>query len=308
MTPSVCHYYVTLRCNDTCEFCPHWRVLENQYTREGTEGPKELGAGEIGGKLKEIRAKGVKTLNITGGEPLLREDLPELLKLAKELGFSVELTTNGILYPEKGRALAGLVDKLFFSLDYPVAAEHDRSRGVECFHTVLAALEYARTLGQQPIVNYTLTRDNIRFLPEMVELAGKIKVYLNLNPVYDFNGTQGFESATIDHIKYYARRRHVLVNYALLEFVRSGGNRVYLPRCRAAETTVTLLPDGRTVSPCYDNQGGAQGKADVCSSCMRWPYMLPSFANGLDKYFWLDRWTALVQRLSAKLETRRKLT
>ncbi|MCU0640556.1 MAG: radical SAM protein [Candidatus Margulisbacteria bacterium] len=295
--PSICHYYVTLRCNDTCEFCPHWTVLENQYARAGEElGTKELGAREMEGKLKEIRAKGVKTLNITGGEPLLRDDLPELLKLAKALGFCVELTTNGILYGEKGRLLNGLTDRLFFSLDYPVAAEHDRSRGVECFHAVMAALELAKTAGEQPLLACTLHRDNIRFLPELAELAEKRQVKVQLNPVNDFNGTQGFEPATVEAVKYYARRKHVLVNHALLEFVRQGGNRVYWPRCRAAETTVTLLPDGTTVAPCFDNRSGRSGRADICSSCMRGPYMLPSFAIGLDKYFWLNLWSEWLTR------------
>jgi MoaA/NifB/PqqE/SkfB family radical SAM enzyme len=279
--------------------------LENQYVREGEEpGAKELGAREIEGKLKEIRAKGVKTLNITGGEPLLRNDLPELLKLARELGFSVDLTTNGILYGEKGRLLSpstssgqdGLVDRLFISLDYPVASEHDRSRGVDSFHTVLTAIEYAKTLGQRPIIACTLTRDSVRFLPEMVDLAAKLKVFLQLSPVYDFAGTQGFDPLTLASIKYYARRRQVLVNLALLEFVKAGGNKVYWPRCRAAETTVTLLPDGRTVFPCFDNRGGRQGREDVCSSCMRWPYMLPSFAKGFDRYFWLNLWSETLQR------------
>jgi MoaA/NifB/PqqE/SkfB family radical SAM enzyme len=299
----ICHYFVTLRCNDTCEFCPHWTNLEYQYIREserdGQKG-RESDAAQIRPKLAEIRARGVKTLNITGGEPLLRDDLPELLKLAKELGFSVELTTNGILYGEKGRSLDGLIDRLFISLDYPIAAEHDRSRGVECFHNVLTAIDLAKKLGQQPVIACTLTRDSIRFLPEMVELAEKLKVFLRLNPVYDFNGTQGFEPATLASIKYYAKRPRVLVNLAALAFVNDGGNRVYWPRCRAAETTVTLLPDGQVVSPCFDNRGGRQGKEDICSSCMRWPYMLPSLAKGLDKFYWLSLWSDWL--------TRRKMT
>jgi len=136
-----------------------------------------------------------------------------------------------------------------------------------------------------------MTRDSVRFLPEMVDLAGKIGVILNLNPVYDFMGTQGFEQSTYSYIRYYGRRRNVRLNLAALEFVRSGGNRVYLPRCRAKETTVTILPDGSRISPCFYNPGGRQGVEDVCSSCMRWAYMLPSFSVGWDKYYWLNRYS-----------------
>lgn len=293
----ICNYYVTLRCNDTCEFCPIWN---REY--QGTSGNiKEYQGKEI---LNKLKTEGVKRLNITGGEPLLREDLPEIIRTAKSLGFEVELTTNGILYAEKARYLAprhgsgqgGLVDRLYFSLDYPIASEHDRSRGVECFHLVLQAIKLAQELGEKPIINFTLTRDSVRFLPEMVELAEKRKVFVYLNPVYDFFGTQGFEPATINHIKYYARRKNVLLNLAAIEFVKAGGNRTLYPRCRARETTITILPDGSRVEPCFFNPGGKQGKDPVCSSCMRWPYMLPSFEKGIDKYFWLNLYSNILQR------------
>lgn len=283
-------YYVTLRCNDTCEFCPMWRDGDQgiRGSGSGDQEIRESGVEEIQSKLREIRIKGSKHLVVTGGEPLLRDDLADILKGAKALGFFVELYTNGILYREKGRLLNGLTDRLLFSLDYPFASEHDRSRGTECFGEVVAGIKEAKERGQKPIINYTLTRDNVRFLPEMIDLSEKLGGFLQLDPVYDFFGTQGFEAATIDYIKYYARHKTVLANLAMLEFVKAGGNRTLYPRCRAKETTVTLLPDGRRVSPCFFNPKGKQGREDVCSSCMRTPYMLPSFAQGFDKYFWLN--------------------
>lgn len=272
----VCNYYITLRCNDTCEFCSIWQNEEYQKIEEQ---PCDLAL---------IKKAGVEQLNITGGEPLLREDLPNILKQAKDLGFKVDLTTNGILYAEKANLLAGLIDRLYFSLDYPIADEHDRSRGVECFHTVTQSIKLAKQLREKPIINFTMTRDNVRFLPEMLDLAERLKVYICLNPVYGFDGTQGFEPATFAHIKYYSGRKNVIINYAALEFVKNGGNKIYFPRCRAQETTITILPDGNRVSPCFFNQKGKQGREDICSSCMRWPYMIPSFSRGIDRYVGLD--------------------
>ena len=280
----ICNYYVTLRCNDACEFCSLWR---NEAAGRTEEKPYELSL------LKKI---GVKQLNITGGEPLLREDLPDILKKAKGLGLEIELTTNGILYREKAESIGGLVDRLYFSLDYPITSEHDRSRGVECFNEVMAAIKRAKELGEKPAIIFTLTRDSVRFLPEMVELAEKLRVLIYLNPVYDFYNTQGFEPMTIEYIKYYAGRKNVLVNLAALAFVKAGGNRTLYPRCRAKETTITLMPDGRRVSPCFFNPGGRQGREDICSSCLRWPYMIPSFTRGLDKYFWLNLYSGGVRR------------
>ena len=278
----VCNYYVTFRCNDACEFCSIW---QNDEYEKIEEKPYDLA---------QLKGLEVEQLNITGGEPLLREDLPQILKQAKELGFKIQLASNGILYPDRARSLHKLIDNLFFSLDYPTEEMHDRSRGVECFHQVIKSVKLAQQLGEKPVIKFTMTRDSVLYLPEMVELAEKLNALVYLSPVYDFHGTQGFEPPTIAHIRYYSKRKNVLLNLAVLEFVRNGGNRVILPRCRAQETTVTILPDGKRVSPCFFNQGGKQGREDVCSSCMRWPYMLPSFSRGLDKYFCLNLYSNFI--------------
>jgi MoaA/NifB/PqqE/SkfB family radical SAM enzyme len=282
MTPLTCNYFLTLRCNDTCEYCSIWA---NEAYQQLEEKPYDLAP------LKKV---GVRRLNILGGEPLLRADLPEILKQAKALGLATTLATNGLLYREKAGLIGGLVDRLSFYLDYPTADDHDRSRGVECFSETLAALKLAKEKGERPLIQFTLTRDSVRFLPEMVELSERLGVPVRLSPVYDFYGTQGFADTTIDHIRYYARRRNVLVNLAALEFTRAGGNRVYYPRCRAKETTLTVLPDGRRVVPCLFNPDGKQGQESVCSSCMRWPYMVPSFQLGFDQYYWLNLYSEWV--------------
>lgn len=278
----VCNYYVTLRCNDTCEFCPIW---QNESYRNIEEKPYDL---------ELLKKAGVKRLNITGGEPLLREDLPDILGKAKEFGFEIQLATNGILYPEKAKLLTGLIDRLFFSLDYPFAEEHNRSRGIECFNQVIQGIKLATELGERAIIKFTMTRDSVRFLPEMIDLAEKLKVLIYLDPVYDFFGTQGFEKATLSYIRYYSRRKNVLANFAVLEFVKKGGNNTFLPRCRAKQTTLTVLPDGQRVSPCFFNREGKQGRETICSSCMRWPYLLPSFSSGTDKYFFLNLYSNYV--------------
>jgi len=274
--PKVCNYYVTFRSNDTCEFCPIW---QNESCKNIEEKPYDLDL---------LKNAGVTLLCVTGGEPLLREDLPDILRKAKELGFEVQLETNGILYPERAKLLAGLIDRLFFFLDYPFAEEHDRSRGVECFNQATQSIKLAKELGGRPIIKFTMTRDSVRYLPEMIELAEKLKVLVYLDPVSDFFGTQGFEKATLSYIRYYSKRENVLANLAGLNFVRSGGNNTFLPRCRARQTTITILPDGSRVSPCFFNQGGKQGREAVCSSCMRWPYLIPSFSSGIDKNFFLN--------------------
>jgi len=289
MTPKICLFYITLRCNATCEFCGIWREYQNNSITEITD------LTEITSKLRQLRRAGIETLEITGGEPLLVDKLPQILKTAKDLELKTVLTTNCILYPDRYRELKGLTDTLYFSLDYPIAEGHDRSRGLACFNTVLRSINYAHEIGENPVIYYTLKRDSVLYLPEMVELAEKLKVRVFLNPVYDFKGLHGFEKDTYAYIKYYARNKIVEVNLAALSFLAAGGNNPVWPRCHARQTVVTLLPDLRSASPCFYNQGGRQGREAVCSGCTRWPYMLPSFSVGLDKYRWLNWYSKVIE-------------
>ena len=207
---------------------------------------------------------------------------------AKQLGLKTVLFTNCILYPERAKEIKGLVDQLFFSLDYPYPEKHNRSRGRSVFNSVIKSIEAATHLKEEAAIFYTITRDSILYLPETIEFCEKFSIDLYVNPVYDFAGTQGFDSDSLAYIQYYGRRKNVFVNLAMLEFIRKRGNSIVWPRCRASQNIVTLLPSGKIVSPCFFNQGGRQGKELVCSGCMRLPYMLPSFKVGFDKYRLLD--------------------
>ena len=57
----------------------------------------ELSTEEWKRLIDELKQKGIKNIHYTGGEPLLRRDLAELVRYAAERGFTVGLTTNGIL-------------------------------------------------------------------------------------------------------------------------------------------------------------------------------------------------------------------
>ncbi len=288
MTSKNCLYYITLRCNDMCEFCRIWDDKELQSIKEASLNKHQE-------NLKSARSLKAKALEVTGGEPLLFEELPDFLMSAKEEGFEISLLTNGILYPERAKEIKGWTDQIFFSLDYPTQEEHDRSRGASSFNAVLRSLRIAQELGEKPLIFYTITRDSIRFLPEMIELAEKLGIEIQLNPVYDFHGLEGFEADSLNHIRYYFKRPQAKIDLAALEFIKNGGNNIIWPRCRARETTVTFLPDGQRATPCFFNRGGKQGREKVCIGCTRWPYLLPSFSAGLDKYRILHEYSKFIK-------------
>jgi cyclic pyranopterin phosphate synthase len=87
---------VTNRCNLDCFYC-HKEGNGNSI--------KEMTTEQIGFILQEARKTGIETIKFTGGEPLLRDDIVQIVRLANTLGFSdISLTSNGTLldrYAEK---------------------------------------------------------------------------------------------------------------------------------------------------------------------------------------------------------------
>lgn len=85
-------FEVTERCNLDCEFC------YNVWLEKETPVHRELSLNEIEKVLCNIsKAPGATGVTVTGGEPLLRSDVPEIVKLIKKSGLKVALATNGTL-------------------------------------------------------------------------------------------------------------------------------------------------------------------------------------------------------------------
>ena len=103
---------VTKSCNLRCKFC---------FYRSKTD-PAEPSKRKIVSVLKEAKKLGIESVRFTGGEPLTRKDLPELLSIGREMGFYVILDTNAtLLNYEKIRKIENSVDNVLVSL--PAASE-----------------------------------------------------------------------------------------------------------------------------------------------------------------------------------------
>jgi cyclic pyranopterin phosphate synthase len=106
---------VTDRCNFRCGYCMPRDKTESRSFLPRSE---ILDFEEITRVARLFVAGGVRKLRLTGGEPLLRKELPSLVRLLRPLGAEVALTTNGVLLSRYARDLksAGL-DRLTVSLD-----------------------------------------------------------------------------------------------------------------------------------------------------------------------------------------------
>ncbi|CDN12755.1 moaA/nifB/pqqE family protein [Richelia intracellularis] len=318
MAPLVANYYLTYRCNARCHFCNIWAL----------EPGKEADFETIKHNLKDLRRLGVKYVDFTGGEPLLRDDVGQIYTEAKKEGFYTSITTNTILYPKKAKEIQGLVDFLNFSLDGGDAETHDQSRGVKIFDTLVKSVAKAKSLGEYPVLNHTVTAQNYQRLAEVGELGKQLGVRVWLNPAFtaheNYNSKKNPTPDMIAAIEAVAKKyNNVGYNKAALVFIEAGGNDTKNPRCKAVDAVIAISPNDELLLPCYHfAQTGVpingklyelyresekveeyrqnQGKLDVCEGCTVWCYLIPSFFMGVDKYWWLNQVTYASEFLARK--------
>lgn len=127
------------RCNYDCVMCD--LKLRDRELR--ARGLTEFDTARMKGILDAFADLGISGVGFTGGEPLIRKDIFELLAYTKKLGMISHLNTNGSLVTEQvARAIIeAQVDSVNVSLDGASAATHDAIRGVEgAFELAVAAV------------------------------------------------------------------------------------------------------------------------------------------------------------------------
>ena len=164
------------RCNLSCEHC---YSISSDKDFAG-----ELSTAEACSVMDDLRAYGVPVLILSGGEPLLRPDIFELAQRAKAMGFYVGLSTNGTLIDSHNieRIAATGFDYVGVSLD-GLQPTHDKFRRKDgAFDASLTGVRLCRDAGTKVGLRFTLTQDNARDLPALLQLArdeGVHKFYLS---------------------------------------------------------------------------------------------------------------------------------
>ncbi len=160
-------WLATSACNFHCPFCE---------ASAGEPAENELTTEEARAFIEDLAAMGVRNLVVSGGEPLTRPDLPELLELAARRGLRIGLVTNASLLPRLWDRLRELpLYLLFTSLDGPEEF-HDAQRAPGSYRRVLQALRLAAESGVGiRMVNTVVQPANIHRIEELrpiLEAAG----------------------------------------------------------------------------------------------------------------------------------------
>ena len=166
--PLTVHLEVTARCNLHCRHC----FADAPRTEDGRE---ELSLEELDRLFAEMAANGSFRLGLTGGEPLLRSDLIEIISLAVGHGLTPCLTTNGLLVTEQLAAALANYDFAWLnvSLEGATAATHNAVRGAGTFARVREAIAILRRHVPFSLA-FTIARHNRHEVEACVRLARDI--------------------------------------------------------------------------------------------------------------------------------------
>lgn len=189
-TPYYVHFGVTHRCNLTCKMCGIWKMGDRR---------SEVGLDQIGAIAANLRALGTGVVSLGGGEPLLRDDLPAILRTFMDEGIEVRLLTNGYTRTRDSRFLEAILDTglrhVSISLDaldsqrFAEICEKDDvwEAAVESIRRFGAVIEKRGGMGN---INCVVSKANLDELPQMVDLAEKLGFWISFIPleVHEYAG------------------------------------------------------------------------------------------------------------------------
>ena len=161
---------VTRRCNLKCIHC-YAHAKDKAFKNElSTDEGKAL--------LDDLAQFGVPVILFSGGEPFVREDLPELARYAVKLGMRAVVSTNGTLItPERARIFKEIgLSYVGISLD-GMEEVNDRFRGVKgAFQAALKGIRNSQEAGLKVGLRFTMNRLNAAEIPAIFDLLEDLDV------------------------------------------------------------------------------------------------------------------------------------
>ena len=152
---------VTRKCNLSCEFC----------LVPFSSNSNELSANEILDILSFLKSKLLQAISISGGEPLLRQDIDKILLGAYNLGLSITLTTNGtILSKQHLIALRRSKTRVKVSITGD-SDTHNKLAKKEIFNNIDNTIDKLIQYGIEVSLNTLITHQNLKAFKEVIPYA-----------------------------------------------------------------------------------------------------------------------------------------
>ncbi|MBI1987514.1 MAG: radical SAM protein [Nitrospinae bacterium] len=214
-------FQVTAGCNLRCKNCG------GDFTEPR---PDELATEEVYALIRNLQRAGTTYLSLGGGEPTMRDDLPQIVAYASSL-MGVGMVSNGVLLDEEyaellKRAGLSVVD---ISLDGASAETHDPQRGAGSFERGLRALQNCQRAGI-PVVDLQTTISQLNYpeLPRIIRLALDLGVNIVVNQFIPCGRAQGRDDLLLTREQRKELQRYLIEQERLFGKQRIKFDRYYI--------------------------------------------------------------------------------
>ncbi len=169
--PVLAEIALTYSCQNRCAFC-------YAASPQRGAGPTPMDGDQVRTVMDRIWHEAhVPSLSFTGGEATLRADLPDLVRYGADLGFRVNLITNGVRSADPAYVDTLVdhgLDSAQVSLEAAEGTLHDRMVGRDgAFEATVAAVRNFRARGIHVHTNTTLCRENLHAAPELIRFLAR---------------------------------------------------------------------------------------------------------------------------------------
>jgi len=167
--------FITNRCNLRCKYCfvvdesIDKEILNAEYTKQ-----------EAFCIIDEFYDMGTRMIFMLGGEPLVHDDIGEIIDYIVKKGIYLHVITNGILIPRKLDEIKN-ANVICVSLD-GLGEKNDDLRGRGTYEKAVNGIEAVVRLGIPCRIHAVITRRNLKSIRELAELARDLKASLTISP------------------------------------------------------------------------------------------------------------------------------
>ncbi len=187
---------LTKRCNLSCIFC------HGEGEPPGVDNGREITLQDIDDMLCVAEGLGITKVRFTGGEPLMREDITDIVKCASKYMKDISLSTNGILLGPIAQDLkdAGL-HRVNITLNTLNPAVYESISGINAHEQVMRGIEGAYNANLLPIkLNMVMLQCNYRELEEMIKFlkGGMVLQLIELISPREHESTNFYKENYVD--------------------------------------------------------------------------------------------------------------
>lgn len=190
--PLIVRWDLTYKCNSRCSYCSYWKVEMKELD---TKGAFCL--------IEGFASSGTKFIVFSGGEPLLRDDLPDIINFCKQKKIHISINSNGTLIRQRIKEIRK-ADAIKLSLDAPRQV-NDRLRGKGAHDTALEAIKVCNDEGIAVNITTVISRYNISHIPYVLNIAKEFNIRVSFQPVKQerFDEEEASVTATMPNVNDY---------------------------------------------------------------------------------------------------------